>query len=624
MPVKGSPDNLYIGRRLATGADLPAQLSKLIEAKFDFVAIPLAAPREGSLSAGASAEDFIPSVDSDLILSTKVWNSSVVGIVTDTAEPDYDEGSCGSSPSGASTLVEAENRRANLEAELRWSAHLGVANALLPPPRHSSCASYARTINELILGNAFASTHLCVRIPMIDKRSGADGWKAWNRLRSLCEHHARLYVALELTSELPSTDRELDRWLGEPVKFVVVPTSVFLSNKSGHPVLPKRLKALVAGLFRRQVQVIISGADGATEVDTAGHVLYIARLFQSQPTLTGVEAFAQSHLDTLQAPLQPLADNLDAPTYELFETDPVKYVQYEEAVFKCLQDKVASGKIAPFIVMVVGAGRGPLVAASLRAAKRAAVQIKVWAVEKNHNAVHTLRHRKRSEESWSCVEIIASDMRTWQTDVRADIMVSELLGSWGDNELSPECLDGAQRFLAADGVSIPQSYVSSLTPVSTTKLWNDIRDYGDIEHFETSYVVYFHQASFPTGAIKDCFTFRHPNWSLASNDRYVDLTFEAECDTLVHGFAGYFDCDLYKGVRMSIHPETYSDGMFSWFPIFFPLRTPIALKKGETIRSHWWRRHDASKVWYEWAVSEPIDMPIQNPGGRSHWMSTVA
>lgn len=25
--------------------------------------------------------------------------------------------------------------------------------------------------------------------------------------------------------------------------------------------------------------------------------------------------------------------------------------------------------------------------------------------------------------------------------------MSELLGSFGDNELSPECLDGAQRFL---------------------------------------------------------------------------------------------------------------------------------------------------------------------------------
>ncbi len=30
---------------------------------------------------------------------------------------------------------------------------------------------------------------------------------------------------------------------------------------------------------------------------------------------------------------------------------------------------------------------------------------------------------------------------------QADILVSELLGSFGDNELSPECLDGAQVFL---------------------------------------------------------------------------------------------------------------------------------------------------------------------------------
>jgi hypothetical protein len=49
-------------------------------------------------------------------------------------------------------------------------------------------------------------------------------------------------------------------------------------------------------------------------------------------------------------------------------------------------------------------------------------------------------------------------MRSWQAPEAADILVSELLGSFGDNELSPECLDGAQRFLAPDGISIPTSY----------------------------------------------------------------------------------------------------------------------------------------------------------------------
>ena len=45
------------------------------------------------------------------------------------------------------------------------------------------------------------------------------------------------------------------------------------------------------------------------------------------------------------------------------------------------------------------------------------------------------------------VEVVSCDMREWRAPEKADILVSELLGSFGDNELSPECLDGAQRFL---------------------------------------------------------------------------------------------------------------------------------------------------------------------------------
>jgi protein arginine N-methyltransferase 5 len=38
-------------------------------------------------------------------------------------------------------------------------------------------------------------------------------------------------------------------------------------------------------------------------------------------------------------------------------------------------------------------------------------------------------------------------MRFIDVPEKADFLVSELLGSFGDNELSPECLDGAMRFL---------------------------------------------------------------------------------------------------------------------------------------------------------------------------------
>lgn len=41
------------------------------------------------------------------------------------------------------------------------------------------------------------------------------------------------------------------------------------------------------------------------------------------------------------------------------------------------------------IIMVVGAGRGPLVRASLNAGERAKQPVKIYAVEKNPNAVLT-------------------------------------------------------------------------------------------------------------------------------------------------------------------------------------------------------------------------------------------
>ena len=45
------------------------------------------------------------------------------------------------------------------------------------------------------------------------------------------------------------------------------------------------------------------------------------------------------------------------------------------------------------------------------------------------------------------VKIISSDMRTWKPEFKADLIVSELLGSFSCNELSPECLLGASHLL---------------------------------------------------------------------------------------------------------------------------------------------------------------------------------
>ncbi len=138
-------------------------------------------------------------------------------------------------------------------------------------------------------------------------------------------------------------------------------------------------------------------------------------------------------------------------------------------------------------ILVVGAGRGPLVKASLEAIENInkkyrqgkgdmpayAARPKIVAVEKNPSAVIFLHSLKSSNADWSCVDIVECDMRfarqnealsriiSGTENNKADIVVSELLGSFGDNELSPECLDGVQQsgLMKESSVSIPQRYV---------------------------------------------------------------------------------------------------------------------------------------------------------------------
>src|SRR5262249_45015624 len=72
--------------------------------------------------------------------------------------------------------------------------------------------------------------------------------------------------------------------------------------------------------------------------------------------------------------------------------------------------------------------------------------------------------------------LATSQVTTQPTPYKIDILISELLGSFGDNELSPECLDGVQHLLnPVHGISIPSSYTAHLTPIATPKLHADIQ-----------------------------------------------------------------------------------------------------------------------------------------------------
>lgn len=101
------------------------------------------------------------------------------------------------------------------------------------------------------------------------------------------------------------------------------------------------------------------------------------------------------------------------------------------------------------------------------------------------------------------------------------------------------------------------------------------------------------------------------------------LEFKIERDDLaiLHGFAGYFSCVLYKEVTLSTEPSTHSPGMFSWFPMFLPLAAPLCLKKGEVVTLKAWRIVSADRLWYEWCLVRPGVTTIQNFNGSSFQIS---
>eukprot|EP01087_Luapelamoeba_hula_P005205 TRINITY_DN15289_c0_g1_i1.p1 TRINITY_DN15289_c0_g1~~TRINITY_DN15289_c0_g1_i1.p1 ORF type:complete len:609 (-),score=84.79 TRINITY_DN15289_c0_g1_i1:32-1858(-) len=601
-------DHIVVGWELTSVPDIVDSLEEARDNGFDYVIAPLVHPRYQRSFTEAIQRDE-PWTRSDLLLNSYQWSSGVVGKISEWINLDSNN-----------EIVRTRGEKA-FKQEVAWATHLSLSSVLLPPPTFNS-VNYARVVNQIALNLSYMTGWLRVPLTSPKARLGHnddtpenDTWEWWNNVRSMAEHNVNLVVALELSADLPSQDH-LRKWFGEPVKAVIIPTEVFVTNKKGYPTLTRAHQAFLTALFKYKIQVVLTGAPRHKE-GMVPYQQYIRFLHRKVPAPTEQEQFEGPYLDYLQAPLQPLMDNLESQTYETFEKDPIKYREYENAVYHALV-KTPAEKVT--VLMVVGAGRGPLVRASLRAGERAQRKMRVYAVEKNANAVVTLRNLRLSMGWGDMVTIVDQDMRKWEAPEKADILVSELLGSFGDNELSPECLDGAQSFLKEGGISIPSAYTSFLAPITSSKLYNEVRTYNDRKHFETAYVVKLHNINQLAPALP-CFTFVHPNPDLkSSNARYTKLRWEIKESATIHGFGGFFDATLFEHVHISINPETFSEGMISWFPLYFPLRVPVYAPKGAVIEAHFWRNVTSTKVWYEWCLTSPSVTTIHNPNGRSYWI----
>lgn len=151
----------------------------------------------------------------------------------------------------------------------------------------------------------------------------------------------------------------MDRWFAEPIRVVLLSSSTFSPNPTGYPALSKNHQALLTKYTKQRPTpyILLSDQRAASEkvrYEPLSYLVYIRHLQKNQPPQSTVEKYGSGYQDYLQTPLQPLSDNLESITYEVFEKDPVKYDQYEKAIKLALdaRDAASNTLVIPSLVLL--------------------------------------------------------------------------------------------------------------------------------------------------------------------------------------------------------------------------------------------------------------------------------
>jgi protein arginine N-methyltransferase 5 len=515
----------------------------------------------------------------------------------------------------------ADFSRQVLFHELEYAKFIGLKHIIIAPPKDLLRLSrFSSTIQEMLRCTEQQNMIISISLPICEEFENnsldpLSTWDMWNSIRTSVDYNPRLKISLALTKNgIPMA--VVNRWFAEPISCVLISSSIFLINNKGYPVLSKPNQQVLHIFQAKSPILLLHGLEKAPgHVDPASYLQYLDYIMvKNQPEMSTIGKFGARYNDVLLPPLQPLHNNLDDFTYNIFEQDEVKYDLYGKAINCALSELSHLSKIN---IAIVGAGKGGLVEAAFNTVQMLQLHTKchITAIEKNNSAVVYLD--QRNHLNWnSSVQILNMDMRQWSPKESYNIIVSELLGSFGCNELSPECLKPLEQQLDREnGVFIPQSYTSHLAPVFTPKLHQILKSQMDTLAFHKQYVVKLLEVAPCSNKVSDLWTFTHPSIK-ASFKKTSISTFKIRHKTVIHGLAGYFTAKLYKDIEISIRPDTHTTDLISWFPLFFPLEQPLYVTDDTELEVSMARECRGSKVWYSWSLETFMYLVV--PGEHSN------
>ena len=259
--------------------------------------------------------------------------------------------------------------------------------------------------------------------------------------------------------------------------------------------------------------------------------------------------------------------------YEMM-ADGVRMRAYEAAIARA----VAPGDV----VVDLGAGLGILTLLALRAGAA-----RVYAIEKS-DAIELARAVVSANGFADRVRFLAASSTDCELDERADVIVSETLGSFAvDENTLAFTIDARERMLRPGGKMVPEILDLHLAPVRAAEAYARFDSWSRVCGFDYS-------------AARDRCVSRMSVIDVGRGDllgpaqRFarIDLR-EVDSPTLaatrlfqmakpgtLHGVAGWFEAQLCEGVTIDTSPSAAAT---HWKQALFPFRAPIEVVRGDVL-----------------------------------------
>lgn len=197
-----------------------------------------------------------------------------------------------------------------MEKELAYINHIGIQFLVIECPNDFKSIEKMAMIfsSKFKESNSYDRLTVSIKINIgfqgVLSYSDDELWGRWNFIRKILQSHSNLSVALELLGDLPDEEQQ-NRWLGEPISWIILPTSIFITNNSNYPVLSKALQNFLGRInfhMAENFAIVIKGNS------LHGHIKHYSSYINH---LKGMEIFANKLAkychgfeDFLQIPLQ--------------------------------------------------------------------------------------------------------------------------------------------------------------------------------------------------------------------------------------------------------------------------------------------------------------------------------